>query len=110
MANDEFIGRRVTVGLGLESVSGTPAAPAFYMRRTAFGLQRKTTRIENDSAMGRVEKVNDSAIVERWAEGSIEGKVYDTSVGPLLYNIFGSLATSDNADSNPVVKDHTFNV
>jgi hypothetical protein len=73
-------------------------------------FQRKTTSIQNESAMGRNEKVNDSAIIEEWAEGDLEGKVYDLSIGALLYNIFGTLVTSDNADSNAAVKDHTLDV
>jgi hypothetical protein len=80
------------------------------MRHMSADFQRKTTTIQNESAMGRYERVNDSAVVETWAEGSLEGKVYDLSIGPLLYNIFGSLVTSDNADSNAAVKDHTFDV
>src|SRR4051794_2214087 len=102
MANSEIIGRRVSLGLGLEATPGTDVAPTLFMRHTKFGVQRKTTRVENDSAMGRVEKVNDSAIVERWAEGGIEGKVYDLTVGALLANMFGAPVTSDNADTNPV--------
>lgn len=110
MPNNEFIGRRVSVGLGLESTYGTEVAPAIWPRHMKLDFQRKTTRIENESAMGRVEGVNDSAIVEQWAEGTLEGKVYDTSIGYLLYNIFGTLVTSDNADANAAVKDHTFDV
>src|SRR4051794_18806889 len=110
MANNEFIGRRVSLGLGLEGTPGTAAAPTLFMRHTKFGVQRKVTRIENDSAIGRVEKVNDSAIVERWAEGPIEGKVYDLSIGALLANMFSAPVTTDNADTNPVVKDHTFDI
>jgi hypothetical protein len=68
----------------------------------------KHTTIENDSAMGRVERVNESALDTRWAEGTLEGKVADASFGYLLAGIFGLPVTTDNADSNAAVKDHTF--
>ena len=106
----KFPGRLVSIGLGVESTPGTTVAPTHWMRHMSADFQRKTTTIQNESAMGRYERVNDSAVVETWAEGSLEGKVYDLSIGPLLYNIFGSLVTSDNADSNAAVKDHAFDV
>jgi len=110
MPNNEFIARRKAVGFGIESTPGTGVAPSFWMRQMKLDFQRKTTAIQNESAMGRNEKVNDSAIVEEWAEGDLEGKVYDISIGPLLYNIFGTLVTTDNADANAAVKDHTLDV
>lgn len=106
----EFIGRKVRVGLGVESAYGTAVAPTIWPKHTKFNFQRKTTTVQNVSAMGRNEKVNDSALVEAWAEGTLEGKVYDLSFPILLYNILGSLSSADNADTNPVVKDHTINV
>lgn len=103
----EFSGRRVSVGLGIESTAGTAVAPTNWYKHMKLGFQRKNTRVENESAMGRNEAVNDSAIVEEWAEGDIEGKVYDIGIGYPLYNIFGSLATTTNADASGTVKDHT---
>lgn len=99
MPNNEFIGRRKAVGFGVESTAGTSAAPSFWYRHMSLDFQRKVTAIQNESAMGRNEKVNDSAIVEEWAEGTLEGKVYDLSIGPLLYNIFGTLVTTDNVQT-----------
>lgn len=110
MANSEFIGRRVSVGLGIEGTYGTEVAPAAWMRQMKLDFQRNTTTVQNESAMGRTEKVNDSAVVEEWAEGKLEGKVYDLTVGYLLYNMFGSRSTATNADASGSVKDHTFTV
>src|SRR4051812_7673129 len=110
MVMSDFQGRRVAVGLGLETTPGTEVSPAQWMRQMKLNFQRKVTSIQNESAMGRVEKVNDSAITEEWAEGDLEGKVYDVSIGYLLANMLGAPVTSDNADSNAAVKDHTFDV
>jgi hypothetical protein len=110
MSNNELIGRRVSVGFGVESAYGTEVAPTQWMKHTKLDFQRKTTRIENDSAVGRNEGVNDSAIVEEWAEGSLEGKMYDQSIGFLLYNIFGSVSSAANTDASGSVYDHTFSI
>lgn len=110
MPNNQFIGRRVPVGLGLESTPGTEVAPTDWIRQTKLGFQRKSTTVQNDSAVGRNEKVSDSATVEQWAEGNLEGYVGDLTIGYLLYNMFGSVTTANNADVSNSVKDHTFSV
>ena len=109
MAN-EYIARRESVGLGIEATAGTPVAAQAWVRHLESSFQPKTTTIANESALGRVEKVNDSAVDTKWAEGTIEGKVADVSVGYLLSGVFGLPVTSDNADTDATVKDHTFDV
>lgn len=109
MAN-EYIGRRESVGFGIESTPGTAVAPQVWVRHLSSDFQEKTATITNESAMGRVEKVNDSAVDSQWSEGSIEGKVADVSIGYLLTGVLGSPTTGDNADSDASVKDHTFDV
>src|SRR4051794_4317687 len=110
MPNSQFIGRRVSVGLGLESTPGTVVAPTDWVRQLKCDFQRKITTVQNASAIGRVEKVSDSAVVEQWAEGKLEGKVCDQTFGYLLYNMFGTVSTAANADASGLVKDHTFTV
>lgn len=107
---NQFIGRRVSVGLGIEATPGTDVAPTIWMKQLGLDFQRQTTVIDNDSAMGRVEKTNDSAVVEQWADGKIDGKVQDISIGYLLYNLFGTLVTSANADASGTIKDHTLDI
>lgn len=108
MATNQFIGRTVSVGLGRETTAGTSVAPALWVRHLSLDFQRNQEMIQNESAMGRVEKVNEAAIVSQWAEGSLEGKVTDQAIGYLLYSIFGTLVTTTNADASTNVKDHTF--
>ena len=70
----KFPGRLVSIGLGVESTPGTTVAPTHWMRHMSADFQRKTTIIQNESAMGRYERVNDSAVVETWAEGSLRAR------------------------------------
>lgn len=108
--NNKHIGRRVSVGFGIETTPGTAVAPAIWSRHMKLDFQPKTTTIDNNSAMGRNEGVNDSAVVEQWAEGTLESKVYDLSIGYLLRNILPTLTTTANADASGLVKNHQFDV
>jgi hypothetical protein len=108
MATNQYIGRRESVGFSVEATPGTAVTATDWARHLSFDFQRAQEQIQNESAMGRVEKVNEMAIVSQWAEGNFEGKIGDTTIGYLLYSIFGTLVTSDNADANAAVKDHTF--
>lgn len=105
----EFIGRRVSVGVGVETDRGTAVAPSYFYRHLSLDFARKTTAIQNESAMGRVEKINDSAIVSQWAEGKLEGKVTDTGIGYLLANIFGQVSSAA-ASGQTGAFDHSFSI
>lgn len=91
--SDPFIGRREGVGIGIEGTVGTAVAPQIWFRWLEQDLQNKATIIENESAMGVVEKISDSEVVEKWSEGTIGGKVTETGVGFLLLGMYGSVST-----------------
>ncbi len=109
MDNGPFIGRRETIGVGIEATAGTAVAAQGWQRFLKLALDPKTTVAQNNSAMGRIEDINDSAVTEEWAEGSINGKVTDLLIGYFLLNMFGSVAaTAHGAEST--VYDNTFSV
>ncbi len=109
MANAPFIGRRESVGVGKEATPGTAVAPTSWQRHLKLTLDQKTTQAQNTSAMGRVEDINDSAVTEEWAEGSINGKVTDLSHGFFLLNMFGT-CTPVLHSTETLVYDNTFTV
>lgn len=109
-ANDPFMGRRVSVGFGVETTPGTSVAPGTWFKHMTLDFQRRQTSIRNESALGRVEKFNDSAVVATWADGKFEGKVGDQTIGYILQNIFGTAVTTTNPDASTTVKNHTFDV
>ncbi|HET6925001.1 MAG TPA: phage tail tube protein [Candidatus Saccharimonadales bacterium] len=108
MANAPLLGRQESVGVGLESVSGTQAATLAWQPHLALTLDRKTNTVENQSGMGRLEQTNDSAIVEQWAEGSLNGKIYWDTFGYFLSNIFGATPTASVHASETTVYDNAF--
>ncbi|SIS11330.1 phage tail tube protein [Williamsia sterculiae] len=108
--NDPFLGRRVSIGFGVETTPGTSVAPSFFFKHLSLDFQRRKTNIKNESAMGRNEKYNDSADVAFWADGKFEGKVGDISIGYILANVIGAPVTTANADASGTVKNHTFDI
>lgn len=109
MPSNPFIGRRESVGVGIETVSGTGIAPQAFQRHLALTLDPKTTVAQNKSAMGRVENINDSAVTEQWMDGSINGKVTDQTIGYFLLNIFGQVSAALHP-TETTVYDNTFTV
>jgi hypothetical protein len=102
-----FIGRRDAVGVGKETTPGTAVAPAAWQPHLALTLDPKTDQIQNTSAIGRREEVNDSAVVGQHAEGSINGKITDLTFGYFLVNAFGSEVS---AVKETTAYNHTFTV
>lgn len=102
----DYIGRKVAVGLGKETVRGTAVAPTFFVRHLSLDFKQKGEVVQNESALGVREKFSDSEIVKEWGEGKLEGKVNDKSIGLILLGVFGSVVSAaSGAGFN-----HTFNV
>lgn len=102
-----YIGRREGIGIGIEGTAGTAVAPQTFLKWLDQDIQNKTEVIENESALGVVEKINDSAVAAKWAEGTINGKVTAESVGFLLLGMFGTVSTGSATEG---VYPHTFSV
>lgn len=105
--SDQYIGRREGIGLGIEATPGTPVAPQIALRWLDNAFQNKTEVIENESALGVVDRVNDSAVVKKWAEGTIGGKVTNEAIGFLLLGFFGNCTTGAVSSG---IYPHTFSL
>lgn len=102
----DYIGRKVAVGIGKETVRGTAVAPAFWVRHLSLDFKKRGEAVQNESALGRREKFSDSEIVREFAEGNLEGKVNSKSIGLILLGAFGTV----NSAANGAGYDHTFTV
>ncbi|MFM9793300.1 phage tail tube protein [Streptomyces turgidiscabies] len=103
--SDPYIGRREAIGIGIEATPGTAVAPQTWLRWLDQNLQNKANVVENESALGVVDRVEDSAVSYTWAEGSIGGKITVDSMGFLLLGFFGSVSTGAAVSG---VYPHTF--
>lgn len=105
--NNDFIGRRISYGAAKETVRGTAAAnAAFWLPHLEAGFQDKQTKALNESALGVIDKNNDSIVTEEWAEGNISGKVQINSFGLLLLAALGSV--NSTAGTIAGTTKHTF--
>jgi hypothetical protein len=104
-----FPARLESFGVGKETTPGTSVAPASWVPHLSLTLDQKTTQIQNNSALGRLEDFNDSAVVGEWAEGSLNAKIYDQSFGFFLLNTFGASSSALHAGET-IVYDNTFTV
>lgn len=105
----EYTGRKISFGIAKEAARGTAETSAdYWLNHLSLGFYPRAEKALNESALGVLHKHNDSTTMHRWGEGDFEMKVGDQSVGALLHAAMGSVSTADNADANPVVKDHTF--
>ncbi len=107
MANEVRIGRRDGIGFGIGASVEATAAPQEWYPWLSQSLQPKLDRVENESALGVVEKINDSAITGSSVEGTIEGKITGIGIGYPLLGIFGKV-TDGVAVSG--IYPHTFDV
>lgn len=105
----EYTGRKVAFGLKKEAVRGTAeTAAALWLNHLSLGFYPRAEKALNESAIGVLFKNNDSTTMTKWGEGDFEVKATDINLGYLLHAAMGTVVTSDNADTNPLVKDHTF--
>lgn len=104
---EQYIGRRETLGLGIEATPGTGVASQTWMRWLEQDLKPKTTVVENESAIGVVDRVEDSEITSRQMEGKIGGKITIDTVGFILLGMWGEVTSSEPAAG---ITTHTFAV
>lgn len=103
------IGRLIDIGVGKESVRGTAVAASIWYPRMSGDLNGRVEMLDNESAMGVLEDVNQADVVAQFAEFSLEAKVRDLGYGYFLLNLFGQVSTvAVSGDAS--VKDHTFTI
>lgn len=105
------LGRIAAFGIAKETSRGTSeAAATYYIPFDKVSLDEKKEFTLDEQSRGIIEDSLGQSIIKEWAEGSIEAPVGDKHFPMVLYSLFGTLTTTDNADSDPTVKDHTLTV
>lgn len=78
------IGRQGILGLGIESIPGTPVAPTTVIPFTANTLQGKHTPLENMAAYGSRAQNYTSVVGKHWSEGDVTVNVDSLQIGYFL--------------------------
>jgi len=107
--SSKFIGRKVNVGIGKESVRGTAVVSDFFLPHVELTLDEKITQAIDESTVGVIEDTVDAKITERRMEASLRGIIQDQSFGLILLSTLGQVASSVD-DPEAGVNTHTFSV
>jgi hypothetical protein len=100
------IGRLIQIGIGRETTRGTALSSAtFWNPWNDLTLDEMKEFATDAQAYGIIEDNVNQSNTKKWAQGSLQGNVADTTIGTLLYAMFGSYAKTG---SGPYT--HTFTV
>jgi len=110
MASQKGIGKLIQVGLAKEATRGTAIASAvFWNPWIDLTLDEKKEFAVDEQSYGVIEDSTNLTQVKKWAQGSIQGNVADTTFGLILYGMFGGYAVAAHG-AEAAVYDHTFTV
>lgn len=105
------IGMRSFLGLGEESVYGTPVAPAYWVEINSESLQEKEDKIKTNSLFRRGFNTLRVAQGARMVDGSIEFDGTFEGWLKLAKHIFGRIDTTNVDPTNaPTAKQHRFTI
>ncbi len=105
----KFIGRLADIGIAREGTRGTAEGSAdFWLPKISLTLDDGIEQSIDESSLGVIEDSPDAKVVAKFAEGEIEGNVYDRSFGLILLSALGAVSTS--GPSQTTVYTHAFTV
>lgn len=91
----DYSGRKVAYGFSREATRGTQAASVqAWIPHLDADFGDKQEAVTNESALGVLDNMNDSALVKEWAEGKFDCKLQSNNAGWLLYAAFGSVSSA----------------
>lgn len=95
-----FIGRRISVGVGVESTRGTGVAPTYWLNCLSWSFSDNPQRALSEAGFGGIWGGDQAPVTLKKAEGEVEVELGDQSLGSLLVAVFGnSPSTTGPADT-----------
>lgn len=101
------IGRKVNIGIGKETVRGTAVAPTYWLPKMDIEIDDKINYVVDESSVGVIEDAQGQDVTSKYTEGSITGRLSDTTLGLVLLGVFG---TDTPTLVETGVYDHAFTV
>lgn len=104
----KFIGAIADVGIAKETTRGTAESSAtFWIPKMNLTYDDMIEQVDDENSYGVIEDMIDRKVVNKFAEGEVEGRIGDKSIGLLLFALLGAKAVSGPSDS---AYTHTFTV
>lgn len=104
----KFIGQQADIGIAKEAVRGTAETSAtFYLPKMSMTVDDIIEQAVDENSIGVIEDATDAKVIHKAAEGEVEGKIGDKSLGLILLSLLGTVSTSGPTDS---AYTHTFSV
>lgn len=104
----EIIGRQIQVGIGVETTRGTAVTTADkWVKKVTANIVPRTEKIVDDTTRGVLEDSQGARVVRQWFEGELAGVLHADVFGYLLYNLYGTVSSSNVAGS---VYSHDFSL
>lgn len=105
-----FQGRKVSVGIGLETVRGTSVAPTYWYPHLDVNIKDTPSAIYNESAHGTIIKNNAKTNTLIEGDGTLSGKTYIKGLYYWLSLVFGQLPTTTDVSGDTDAKQHAFSL
>ena len=86
------IGRKYNVGIGKEVTRGTAVAADYWLPKMVFTHDDKIDVVVDESSIGIIEDAQSQDVVGKHSEGTITGRIADTSFGLWLLSTLGTEA------------------
>ena len=103
-----MIGRSYKVGIAKESTRGTVATPTFWIPLLELStIENKAEYKDNTQSIGVIADSDGAEIVKERAEGGMDGKVLDKSIGLILLATTGTVSSATKSGETTVYE-HTF--
>jgi len=102
-----WIGRRESVGIGVESTRGVGVAPSYWLNCLSFTFKDVPTRAVSEAGFGGIWAGDQAPKTMEHAEGEFEIEVGDQSLGALLVAVFGD-SPSTSGPTDTAAYTHTF--
>jgi len=95
----KWIGRRQSVGLGVESTRGTSVSASYWYNVLSWSHFDVPQRARSNASFGEISEGDVAPVVQNHAEGEMEIEVGDVSIGVILKALLGTETVTGPVDS-----------
>lgn len=106
----KIIGKNLEFGVALEDTRGTAQSTAEkWIKNTTVNILDKTEQVTDESSHNVLADADDRRVVKTWSEGDLEANVQSDMIGYFLYNLYGSVTSTEIDTSGAYTHDFTLN-